>query len=367
MAMKKFILCAATLLLATLALTAATTPKDVVLKWTEATDLTMVGKLFSDTENPYWRVDTTVYKGFTKRENQQVRQSSGIAVVFATNSSVIQVKARYAQAGRGGNTNVFSAMGFDLYIKKDGKWLWAGSTASNTKEKPARLVANMNDEMKECLLYLPLYSEVESVQIGVEKDAAIKKIKNPFKYRIAVFGSSFTHGSSTSRAGMAWPAQLSRKTGFQFISLGCSGNCKLQPYFANALVHAENIDAYVFDAFSNPSAKVIEQRLFPFIEKFQKHAPGKPLIFLKTIYREKCNFDEAAQAGAQRTNDAAERMMQEACRKYDNVYWITSTNATAPSHETTVDGIHPDNYGYTLWMESVCDPILEILAKYKIK
>ena len=335
--------------------------------YTEAKDLTLVGKLFPDTPNPYHRMDTVKYKGLEHGDYINSIQSSGLAVAFRTDSKIIRIQTEYGFRRSGMISPNIAIHGYDLYIKKDGKWLWAGSTASNTKEKPARLVANMNDEMKECLLYLPLYSEVESVQIGVEKDAAIKKIKNPFKYRIAVFGSSFTHGSSTSRAGMAWPAQLSRKTGFQFISLGCSGNCKLQPYFANALVHAENIDAYVFDAFSNPSAKVIEQRLFPFIEKFQKHAPGKPLIFLKTIYREKCNFDEAAQAGAQRTNDAAERMMQEACRKYDNVYWITSTNATAPSHETTVDGIHPDNYGYTLWMESVCDPILEILAKYKIK
>jgi cell division protein YceG involved in septum cleavage len=33
--------------------------------YTEASDLTLVGKLFTDTPNPYHRVDTLIHKGFT--------------------------------------------------------------------------------------------------------------------------------------------------------------------------------------------------------------------------------------------------------------------------------------------------------------
>ena len=52
---------------------------------TEASDLTMIGKILP-TPNPYHRVDTVKYKGFTKSENTQVRCSAGLAVVFATDS-----------------------------------------------------------------------------------------------------------------------------------------------------------------------------------------------------------------------------------------------------------------------------------------
>ena len=53
--------------------------------YTEAADLTLVGKLMpGKTANPYHRVDTTFYKGFTKRENELVRMSSGMACVFKT-------------------------------------------------------------------------------------------------------------------------------------------------------------------------------------------------------------------------------------------------------------------------------------------
>ena len=51
--------------------------------YTEAADLTLIGKLMpGKTTNPYHRVETTLYKGFTKRENHLVRMSSGMGCVF---------------------------------------------------------------------------------------------------------------------------------------------------------------------------------------------------------------------------------------------------------------------------------------------
>lgn len=150
----------------------AQTPKNVKYTFTEASDLTLIGKLFPDTPNPYHRVDTVKYKGFTKSENLQVRQSSGIAVVFKTNSSVISVKTEFGYAGYGINSCPFTSRGYDLYIKKDGKWLWAGAgCAPNNKDNGYNtvLVKNMNKEEKECLLYLPLFSEEYSVKSVLRK------------------------------------------------------------------------------------------------------------------------------------------------------------------------------------------------------
>ena len=57
--------------------------------------MTLAGKIFPDTPNPYARIDTVRFKGFTKTENSQVRMSSGISVAFRTNSTTISVKATY--------------------------------------------------------------------------------------------------------------------------------------------------------------------------------------------------------------------------------------------------------------------------------
>ena len=62
----------------------------------------------------------------------------------------------------------------------------------------------------------------------------------------------------------------------------------------------------------------------------------------------------------------ADSLMAIAVKKYKNVYYIVP-NPTNKEHTTTVDGVHPDNYGYTLWAESIRKPLLKILRKYGIK
>ena len=349
------------------AMLSAQTPKNVVYEFTEASDLNLIGKIHKDTPNPYHRVDTVKYKGFTVGENRQVRCPAGLAVLFKTNSTSISVKTEYGWEYNAVNTMPIAYRGYDLYIKDGDQWLWAGSGATKPENGKDNLVIvkDMDKTEKECMLYLPIYSEVYSVKIGTDKGSKIEALESPFRHRIGIFGSSFTHGISTSRPAMSYPMQLMRWTGLQFLSLGCSGNCKMQPYFGEVLCDAE-VDALVFDAFSNPNAKMIEERLFPFIEQLQKSHPDIPLIFQQTIYRERRNFNTSVEASENAKQEMAAKLMKEACKKYKNVYFI-QTDATDELHETSVDGTHPGDYGYTRWAKSIEKPLLKILKKYGIK
>lgn len=345
----------------------AQTPKNVVYTFTEASDLNLIGKIHEDTPNPYHRVDTVKYKGFTEGENRQVRCPAGLAVLFKTNSTTISVKTEYGWQYNAMNTMGIAYRGYDLYIKDGGQWLWAASGATKHENGNDNLVLikNMDNSEKECMLYLPIYSEVYSVKIGTQEGSMIEALESPFRHRIGIFGSSFTHGISTSRPAMSYPMQLMRWTGLQFLSLGCSGNCKMQPYFGEVLCDAD-VDALVFDSFSNPNAQMIQERLFPFIEQIQKAHPDIPLIFQQTIYRERRNFDHGTDSSERAKQEMAAKLMKEACKKYKNVYFI-QTNATDELHETSVDGTHPGDYGYTLWAKSIEKPILKILRKYGIR
>ena len=345
----------------------AQTPKGVKLRFVEGSDLTLVGNLMPDTPNPYHRVDTVIFKGFTKGENAQVRMTSGMSVAFKTNSSIITIRPKFGEVQYPQNSNGIAGHGFDLYIKKDGQWIFAAAAARSPEyiDKDVSLISDMDHSEKECLLYLPLYSELYSVGIGIEEGATIEAIPVPFRHRIAIFGSSYTHGSSTSRPGMTYPAQFSRHTGIQLLSLGCSGNCKLQPYFAAALAEAQ-VDAFLFDTFSNPSPQEVQERLFPFIETLQAAHPGKPLIFQHTIYREYRNFNLAEDLKERRRAHMADSLMNIAVKRYKDVYYI-KTNATDKHHDTSVDGIHPGDHGYALWADSIEKQVLRILRKYGIR
>ena len=339
------------------------------LTFTEATELTIVGKVFPDTPNPYERMDFTKYGGWEKKDINLLEMSSGIIVTFKTNSPDIYVKPEFKEISNAMSSG-YAARGFDLYIKRDGKWLWAGDCVYGFKMETEngrvrKLVGDMDDSLKECMMYLPTYSKETSVKIGVLAGCMLEKGEVPFRHRICLHGSSYMHGSSTGRSGQTVPGFLTRMTGLQFCSLGVSGDCKMQAQFANALKDAD-VDAFVFDAFSNGNDKSVEQNLFKFIETIQAAKPGVPMIFMQTIWRENRNFDQKKDEAERLKAEMAEKLMAQAVKKYKDVYFIRS-NATDSMNETTIDGTHPGEWGYYLWAESVRKPILKILKKYGIK
>lgn len=332
----------------------------------EASDLTLVGKAF-DTPNPYHRIDTVAYKGFTKRENEMCRFPAGLAVLFRTDAPSIGVSL---DMGDRRKDSYRSYRGVDLYIMKDGKWTWAGMNDFPAGHKdPAEVktvVKNMDKSMKECILYLPICAELNSCKICIPEGSAIIPMESPFRHKIVFHGSSFTHGISTGRAGMSYPMQFMRRTGMQVIPLGFSGRCKMQPYFAAVLEDIE-ADAYVFDPFSNPDAKTIKERLLPFIDRMVKAHPGKPVIVQQTIYWERENFNTEAHAEFNERRHVADSLMKIACKQYKDVYFITPDAALHDGECSTADGVHPNDNGYTLWERSIEKPILRILRKYKIR
>jgi len=332
--------------------------------YVEASELTLVGKLFENTPNPYHRLDPEKYFGFDPVEAEQIRMSAGIAVAFRTDSECITVRPEYGANYDAWTSGHLSAKGFDLYSKQNGEWKWAGCAVipEGTKERVA--LKAKDKVMTEYLLYLPLFSEMKSVLIGVDEDSAIEPLDNPFKRRIGVYGSSFTHGTSTTHPAMNYPSQLSRMTGYQFLNMGMAGHCLMQDYMLEPLCDAD-VDAYIFDTFSNPSAEIIEERLFGFIETLQAAKPGIPLIFQKTIKLGWLTYDRERQENERRKQETVDRLMKQACSKYKDVYYIDSTVAEDRKNETTVDGIHPNDYGYTLWAKSVAKPLTRILRKYR--
>ena len=77
-------------------------------------------------------------------------------------------------------------------------------------------------------------------------------------------------------------------------------------------------------------------------------------------------FNPYAEKAEQDRIDLVDRLMAEAVKKYPDVYYI-KTNATEANHETSIDGIHPSDYGYGVWEKSIEKQVLKILKKYGIK
>ncbi len=361
--MKYYLLCALIILAGA---TAAAAPKK--LRWTDASTLTVINKAQTDTVM-WQRIDTTRYDNLTKTAARYLSFSTGIAVAFRTDSR--NIYARWTTSGRkpAANNTLINQSGLDMYILDNGQWIFAGtgSPKAGKTEHEAPVTCDMTDSMKYCLLYLPLFDTVKDLQIGIDPGATIEKAPGLFQGRLAVIGSSITHGSSASRPGMTYPARLGRALGMEAVNIGLSGQCKLDKYFSDIASDTE-ADAFIFDTFSNPTPEQIEERLRGFIETVRKAHPGTPLIFLQTEVRETGNFDLKKRELERRKRATAERMMNEIIASGEqNIYFINPGMPIGDDHEATVDGVHPTDLGFTRILEHIQPRITEILHMHGIK
>lgn len=341
--------------------TAMTAAADDNTKFIPGSQLTLIGKT-APTPDRYARIDTLKYDGFTDYQRQYLIQTpAGMALVFNTDSERILANIDYKRRVTGYNSTSIAMAGCDLYIKRDGKWMYAGSGVPSDKGKEVVLVSDMAPGMKECLLYLPLRSIVNEIYVGVDPEATITPADNPFKHKIVFWGSSFTHGTSANRSGMAYPLQLQRATGLDVRALGMAGNSKLQQSYAKVLADTE-ADAFVFDAFSNPSAKEIRERFDDFVKTIRAKHPTTPLIFQQTIYRGGRNFNTKSDRAEAEKMAVAEEMVRNAMKTDPNIYMIYPVTDT--DGYSCTDKTHPSDLGYYNWMNSIRQPILDILAKY---
>ena len=331
--------------------------------YTDASELTLVGRIHQGVPNMYNRVDVSKYPDLSEKDVELLKNSTGLALAFKTDSPSIDVLATTEEGVQINSLRWRS--GFDLYIRKDGKWLWAGVNQIRTSGKNVSLIEDMDGSEHECLLYLPLTTHLESVKIGVAEGSSIEALPYPFGGgRIMIWGSSFTQGSGTTRPGLTYSAMIQRSTGLDILNAGMGGNCFMQPAVTKALCDAD-FDIFIIDAFSNGGPESMRKNFFGFIETVQATHPGVPIIFQKTLYREKRNFNTAMQASEKAKSECADSLLNIALKKYKDIY-VIQPNATSDTHDTTFDGTHPSEYGYRLWAESILPQLRPILKRYGI-
>ncbi len=341
------------------------------VRWHDAAGMTIIGKPIP-TSKPFARIDTSVYKFNDKIIDRYANYSTGLAVLFETDSRIIRAKWTTGRSNSGANMAAIGQKGLDLYIMRDGKWVFAGTGNPKMNKEPfvnheGTIVANMPEGQKQCLLYLPLFDRVASLEIGLDQEAEIQPLANPFRHNIIVHGSSITHGASASRPGMSYPARFGRDNGFNICNLGFSGMCKLQKEYAYYLADIKDVDAFIFDTFSNPLADDIYSRFDEFVDIVRAAHPGVPMIFLQTERREVRNFSTVIEEREAAKQKAAEEVVKAKMKFDKHIYFIDSEDFLGDDHIATADGTHPTDLGFTLMLDAITPKIKKILKKYGIR
>ena len=156
------------------------------------------------------------------------RNSAGMAIRFRSNSTTIAAKWEALINFHMNHMTDTGAKGLDLYcLQKNGEWRFVNSGRPNGKTNQATIIANMQPEEREYMLYLPLYDGLVSLSIGIDSLATIDQplIDYPIRQKPIVFyGTSILQGGCASRPGMAHTNIISRRLNRECINLGFSGN-----------------------------------------------------------------------------------------------------------------------------------------------
>lgn len=339
-------------------------------KWVDATSLNICGHTIRNAKNPYSRIDAEAY-GFTNKAILRYSQySTGLYVVFKTNSTQISAKWSVATSKVRDNITPITQLGVDLYIKDNGKWRFCnvGRVKTNPKitDYTCSIIKNMAEGDKEFMLYLPMWSEITKLSIGVDSDASIESAPSPYRHTVVTYGSSTPHGASPSRPGLAMLARMSRDLGIDFINYCFSGNAKLEMESAEVLANCKT-DAILCYCFGNPSAKQIEERTDAFVERVVKAHPTKPIIFIRPFHTPERFYDLKKREMYAKKFEVIERKMAVITKQYKNVYYLDEPTAHGTDNEDTIDNSHLNDMGFDRILKCYEPKIAKILKRYGIK
>jgi lysophospholipase L1-like esterase len=335
------------------------------LKYAKATDFELIGKGFTDTQNPFGRLPLSIKERTRPPVWSLSKNCSGLAIRFRTNSTVIAAKWEVTGDVVMNHFAPSGIKGLDLYGLKNGKWQFVNSARPAGKKTTAVIIDHMAGELMEYLLYLPLYDGLANLEIGVQPSAVIgnPEINSPQKEKPVVFyGTSITQGGCASRAGMAYPNQLSRMLDRQIVNLGFSGNGQLDPEIAEFMAEID-ASCFVMDCLPNVSIAQMKEKYARFVEIIREKKPYVPILMVETILFPHMYYDQTVYSLLQEKNATLQKIFAEQKKRHDrNIYYVKGDRLIGNDSEGTVDGVHLTDLGF-LRMSQNLYPVIHKLIK----
>ncbi len=284
------------------------------------------------------------------------KHSAGLSIRFRTDAQVIKVRYKVKGNHAMPHMPATGVSGLDLYTKtSEGSWVWHRGNYSfsdtiqyhyaNIDPKDA-----FHEMGREFQLYLPLYNEVEWLQIGVPKDAVLDPLPIRQEKPIVVYGTSIAQGACASRPGMAWTSILGRKLDRPVVNLAFSGNGRLEK---ELIEYVTQIDAkiYVLDCLPNLGANKdrsledVRKLLMSAVKQVRTKRPTTPIL----VVEHDGYSDAAVDAQRYKTYADLNRVAKEAFAQLQadgvmDVHLLTKEELNL-SMESFVDGTHPTDLG----------------------
>jgi hypothetical protein len=308
--------------------------------WYDGKDLVVECKGWTDTKSFYDRLPANAESKVTPSVWGLSHDSAGLCVRFTSDAPSLEVRwtllpERNLSMPHMPATGV---SGVDLYSQDaSGRWYFVGNGPPAAATNTAKFTPPSGQA---CMLYLPLYNGVTSVEIGIPKgstitvpDAAAIKQRKP----IVFYGTSITQGGCASRPGMAFTAIVGRQLNTPVINLGFSGSGKMEPAMAELLAQLDP-SAYVLDCLWNMSPELVSTRIEPFVKTLRAAHPDTPIWLAEDCSVR--NVCPTAKGSILRT--IHQKLTAEGVK---NLHFLSNQGMLGDDMDGTVDGCHPNDLG----------------------
>lgn len=327
--------------------------EETVIEWYDAARLPMEGRRWDDPDRPFARLPLRVQEEVTVGVWRMSTRTAGLALRFETDSNQVHVRWSGGLPLAMDHMAATGVSGVDLYRRGLEGWEFAAVGFPADGETTRTLVTVRNNPSREYLLFLPLYSAVDYLELGVDEGASFRPLTPPADEKpVVMYGTSIVQGGCASRTGMAHPAILRRWLDREVINLGFSGSAKMEPVMAELL---SEIDAavYVLDCLPNMTDALVDERLEPFLRQLRAARPGVPIVFVEHIRAERAASRHAI------SRAVIAKLLSEG---FEDLHVIDGATLLPGREEATVDGTHPTDLGFFRIAEAHEPLLREILG-----
>ncbi len=271
--------------------------------------------------------------------------TSGGAIRFQTDSPFLAVKATYGRFSDMSHIPRSGSAGFDLFVNDPERGesligtVFPGAKAGEEGVETCFVEGMRTDLVRTYTLFLPLYSSLTSLELGVAPEARLlppppQRLAKP----ICFYGSSITQGACASRPANNYTTMLCRAFDAPQINLGFSGVAQGEPAVAKAIAGLE-LAAFVYDYdYNAPTPEHLAKTHEPFFKIIRAAQPELPIIILSRCTR----------PNPQR-RDIIRRTYENAVAAGDRKVWFidgAELFGEAGQDFARVDTYHPNDLGF---------------------
>ena len=330
------------------------------MKWYHLTDpaLSLEGLALSDREGRrYWRLPADVIDQVNSGVSEVAKFPSGARVRFATDSRRIALCAVVGPAGYIKNVGAIGKCGLAGYV--DGEWHYVVYPVASDAEEMTGAY-DLDGKMHEHTVYLPLFTPLYDLMIGLDDDAQVKPPR-PYAVQkpIVFYGSSITNGASATHAGNAYVSIVCRRLDASFLNLGFSGSARGEESIARYIAGLD-MSLFVMDYDHNaPDAAHLEATHERFFRIVREAQPDLPIALIS-----KPDFDIDPEGNAAR-RAVIRRTYEHALAAGDaRVRFIDGETlfGTTERRDCLVDGTHPNDLGFRRMADAITPVLRELLG-----